>query len=126
MVNSSIEYSGLLITRTFHRDKHQLRDFFNRHGYLHKWGVDLLPLWTSKGKIEAPPLPQRIDYALRRVGGLRGLNLIDEEKRPFMFRDFCEAYNLAPSAETLAPQFADKFITGETLKRLPSRGTTGL
>ena len=31
MVNSSIEYSGLLITRTFHRYKHQLRDFFNRH-----------------------------------------------------------------------------------------------
>jgi hypothetical protein len=31
MVNSSIEYSGLLITRTLQPDKHQLRDFFNRH-----------------------------------------------------------------------------------------------
>jgi hypothetical protein len=31
IVNSSIEYSGLLITRTLHPDKHQLRDFFNRH-----------------------------------------------------------------------------------------------
>src|SRR5690349_11084756 len=29
MVKSSIEYSGLLITRTLHRYKHQLRDFFN-------------------------------------------------------------------------------------------------
>ena len=35
MVNSSIEYSGLLITRTLHRHKHQLRDFFNRHRRLH-------------------------------------------------------------------------------------------
>jgi hypothetical protein len=31
MVKSSIENSGLLITRTLHRHKHQLRDFFNRH-----------------------------------------------------------------------------------------------
>jgi len=33
-VNSSIEYSGLLITRTLQPDKHQLRDFFNRHAWL--------------------------------------------------------------------------------------------
>jgi hypothetical protein len=31
IVNSSIENSGLLITRTLHRHKHQLRDFSNRH-----------------------------------------------------------------------------------------------
>jgi len=31
MVKSSIENSDLLITRTLHRHKHQLRDFFNRH-----------------------------------------------------------------------------------------------
>jgi hypothetical protein len=31
MVNSIIENSGLLITRTLHHHKHQLRDFFNRH-----------------------------------------------------------------------------------------------
>jgi hypothetical protein len=29
MVNSSIENSGLLITRTLHRYKHHLRGFFN-------------------------------------------------------------------------------------------------
>jgi hypothetical protein len=29
LVNSSIDYSGLLITRTLHRYKHQQRDFFN-------------------------------------------------------------------------------------------------
>src|SRR5215472_13103445 len=33
IVNSSIDYSGLLITRTLHPYKHQLRDFFNRHAY---------------------------------------------------------------------------------------------
>src|SRR6266850_7556454 len=30
-INSAIGNSGLLITRTLHRHKHQLRDFFNRH-----------------------------------------------------------------------------------------------
>jgi hypothetical protein len=38
MVISSIQYSGLLITRTLHRHKHQLRDFFNRHRRWHKHG----------------------------------------------------------------------------------------
>src|SRR6476661_8016215 len=36
MVKTSIENSGLLITRTLHRHKHQLRDFFNRHTRSHK------------------------------------------------------------------------------------------
>jgi len=31
MLDSGIKNSGLLITRTLHRHKHQLRDFFNRH-----------------------------------------------------------------------------------------------
>jgi hypothetical protein len=34
MVKSSIENSGLLITRTLRRHKHQVRDFFNRHACL--------------------------------------------------------------------------------------------
>jgi hypothetical protein len=29
--DSGIGNSGLLITRTLHRHKHQLKDFFNRH-----------------------------------------------------------------------------------------------
>jgi hypothetical protein len=33
-MNSSIGNSGLLITRTLHRHKHQQRNFFNRHGLL--------------------------------------------------------------------------------------------
>src|SRR5450755_1976961 len=32
--NSGIRNSGLLITRTLRRRKHQLRDFFNRHACL--------------------------------------------------------------------------------------------
>ena len=33
MVKRRIENSGLLITRTLHRHKHQLRDFFNISKY---------------------------------------------------------------------------------------------
>ena len=33
-INSSIGNSGLLISRTLHHRKHQLRDFFNRHACL--------------------------------------------------------------------------------------------
>ena len=39
MVNSSIENSGLLITRTLHPHKHQLRDFFNRHVCLQQLAI---------------------------------------------------------------------------------------
>ncbi len=81
--------------------------------YLRKWGVDLMPIYSGGKRIEAPALPPRIAYALRRIGGLCGLNQVTEEKRPFMFRDFCEAYNVAPIADLLAPQLADKFPVRE-------------
>ncbi|MGB8785918.1 MAG: hypothetical protein WCD02_22590, partial [Terriglobales bacterium] len=74
-----------------------------------KWGVDLMPIYSGGKRIEAPALPPRIAYALRRIGGLCGLNQVTQENRPFMFRDFCEAYNVAPIADSLAPQLADKF-----------------
>jgi hypothetical protein len=77
--------------------------------YLRKWGVDLIPLWQGGKLIEAPPLPSRVDYALRRIGGLRYLNQITAESRPFMQRDFVEAYNQAPLAESLAPQLQEMF-----------------
>ena len=54
----------------------------------------------SEGKIIDPPaLPSRIEYALRRIGGLRGLNQVTADSRPFMYKDFCGAYNQAPIAE---------------------------
>ena len=77
--------------------------------YLRKWGVDLMPIYSGGKRIEAPALPPRIAYALRRIGGLSGLNQVTQENRAFVFRDFCEAYNVAPIADSLAPQLADKF-----------------
>jgi len=40
IVHSSIEYSGLLITRTLQPHKHQLRDFFNRHAWFRQLDFD--------------------------------------------------------------------------------------
>ena len=60
-------------------------------------------------RIDAPMLPPRIEYALRRVGGLRGLNQITSESRPFVQKDFTEAYQQAPIAESLAPQLGSLF-----------------
>jgi hypothetical protein len=77
--------------------------------YLRRWGVDRLPVYSSGKKITAPPLDDRTEYALRRIGGFSGLNQIDSNKRPFMYRDFCEAYALAPAAELLAQSLARQF-----------------
>ena len=81
--------------------------------YLRKWGVDLMPVYSGGKRIEAPEIPQRIAYALRRIGGLSGLNQITADSRPFMFKDFCEAYNLAPIADSLTPQLTVKFPIAE-------------
>jgi len=92
--------------------------------YLKRWGVERLPLYQGGNLIEAPPLLARIEYALRRVGGLRGLNQVTEDSRPFMFKDFCEAYKQAPIAESQAPmlqeRFGAKLLIGET-KQLAAR-----
>jgi hypothetical protein len=77
--------------------------------YLRRWGVERLPLYQSGKRVEASPLPAQIEYAVRRIGGLRGLNQITEESRPFMFKDFCEAYKQAPIAELQAPGLQEKF-----------------
>jgi hypothetical protein len=77
--------------------------------YLRRWGVERLPLYQSGKRVEAPQLPARIEYAVRRIGGLRGLNQITEESRPFMFKDFCEAYRQAPIAELQACGLQGRF-----------------
>jgi hypothetical protein len=94
--------------------------------YLRKWGVDLMPLWSNGKRIDAPAIPPRIEYALRRIGGLSGLNQITADSRPFMFRDFCEAYNLAPIADSLAPQLTDKFPISEGQVKQLSDGANEL
>jgi hypothetical protein len=77
--------------------------------YLRKWGVDLLPVYSGGRKITPPPLDARSEYALRRIGGLWALNQVDIQNRPFMYRDFCEAYTLAPVAELMASPLLQQF-----------------
>jgi hypothetical protein len=77
--------------------------------YLHKWGVERMPLYSGGKRIDAPALPPRIEYAVRAIGGLWALNQIITESRPFMKRDFIEAYGQAPIAESLAPQLSGMF-----------------
>jgi hypothetical protein len=72
--------------------------------YLRKWGVDLMPIYSGGKRLEAPAIPPRIAYALRRIGGLSALNQITADSRPFMFKDFCEAWHVAPIADSLALQ----------------------
>ena len=91
--------------------------------YLRKWGVDLMPLYSNGKRIEAPAIPPRIAYALRRIGDLRGLNQVTAESRPFMFRDFCEAFTLAPIADSLKPQLTAAFPIAEGQVKQLSDGT---
>lgn len=77
--------------------------------YLRKWGVDLLPIYSGGEQILPPPLNSRVDYALRRIGGFQALHQMDVAKMPFIYRDFCEAYNLAPLAEQMAPRLEQQF-----------------
>lgn len=89
------------------------------NNYLGKWGIDLMPVYSGGKQTEAPAIPSRIAYALRRIGGLSGLNQITADNRAFLFKDFCEAYNLAPIADSIAPQLAGKFpITEGQVKQL--------
>jgi hypothetical protein len=83
--------------------------------YLRKWGTDLLPIYSGGKRIMAPRLEPRLEYALRRIGGLWRLNQVTDESYPFVYRDFCEAYSLAPVAELMAPQLMERF-GGRTLE----------
>jgi hypothetical protein len=95
--------------------------------YLRKWGVDRMPLYSRGKRIDPPALPPRIEYALRRIGGLWGLNQITAESRPFVQKDFTEAYQQAPIAELLASHlgsmFGDKNFLG-VVKQLTSGART--
>jgi hypothetical protein len=92
------------------------------HEYLRQWGVERMPFYKSGQRIDPPTLPPRIAYALRRIGGLRGLNQVSDESRPFMYKDFCQAYELAPTAEQLEPQLQGMFgaqnLLAGTVKQL--------
>jgi hypothetical protein len=93
--------------------------------YLRKWGVERLPERSGGRWIVAPDLPARIDYALRRIGGLWGLNQVTSESYPFKYKEFCEAYELAPMADFLAPQLQEKFPAAQLLGDLQRHLTDG-
>jgi hypothetical protein len=68
--------------------------------YARKWGTDGLPVYVrGKGLLPPPALDARIEYALRRIGGLQALRDIAEEKHPFLLRDFCRGFDEAPVAD---------------------------
>jgi hypothetical protein len=81
--------------------------------YLRKWGVDRLPVRSGGKLITAPPLEPRLEYAVRQIGGLWRLNQVTDQNYHFIFRDFCDAYALAPLAELMEPQLLEKFGTPE-------------
>ena len=97
--------------------------------YLRKWGADRLPIYSGGEVTSPPPLDPRSDYALRRVGGLRALNQVDVDKMPFMYRDFCEAYALAPVAEAMAlplqEQFGEARLLGSVKQFLQDKSMDG-
>jgi len=84
--------------------------------YLQRYGV------VKYDRDIRSPLDSRIDYALRRIGGLWGLNQVTAESYPFKFKEFCEAYQLAPMASHMALQLGEKFLlqqfAGKTLPEL--------
>jgi hypothetical protein len=81
--------------------------------YLRKWGVDRLPVRSDGKLITAPPLEPRLEYAVRQIGGLWRLNQVTDQNYHFIFRDFCDAYALAPLAELMEPQLLEKFSVPE-------------
>jgi len=83
--------------------------------YLRKWGADLLPIRSGGKEIPPPSLDARVEYALRRIGGLQALNQMDVSRMPFMYRDFCEAYTQAPLAEQMASRLEQQFGTDKIL-----------
>lgn len=86
--------------------------------YLRKWGVDRMPIYSGGKKLEPPILPARIDYSLRAIGGFWSLNQMTTDSRPWLKRDFVEAYNRAPVAESLPTDPGRWLDAGDLTARL--------
>lgn len=91
--------------------------------YVREYGVERMPVYVrGKGLVDPPPLPARIEYALRRIGGLQALRAGGQDEAfPFLLRDFCAAFAEAPVAEEhglLEPGDALRKALG-TEKKLP-------
>jgi hypothetical protein len=87
--------------------------YLRRHGIV-KYDLD-----------DRPALLPRIEYALRRIGGLWGLNQITTESYPFKYKEFCEAYELAPTADFLAFRLEEKFPAKQLIGNFGLRLTEG-
>jgi hypothetical protein len=87
-------------------------DFLSRYGLV------------RYGDEPRPSLPRRVAYALRRIGGLRALNELDDRARPFAFRDFTEGYEQYPIAEQMAAQL-DAAFQLPALKSMPTKQLRG-
>jgi len=86
--------------------------------YLRKWGVDMLPIYSGGKQVTPPPLDPRAEFALRRIGGFQALNQMDVSRMPFIYRDFCEAYTLAPLAESMAPRLREQLGSDKLLGKV--------
>ena len=94
--------------------------------HLRTWGVDGAPIYERGKWIRAPAFPARIEYALRQVGGLWRVNQITDESYPFVYRDFCAAYNLAPAAELMTVELLAKgFVAPLLSESAQLAGETG-
>ncbi len=62
-----------------------------------------------------PPLPDRIDYAVARIGGLQALSQMTPKSQGFLHKDFLEAFDQAPLAESLVPQLVETFRAQQLL-----------
>ncbi|HET6180524.1 MAG TPA: hypothetical protein VFE61_26630 [Candidatus Sulfotelmatobacter sp.] len=76
--------------------------------YIRKHGYPMYPTFMGRGEdgeirwSSPEPLPPRIAYAVRAIGGLRAVNDVTTQALPFMVKDFIIAFNQAPLSELLA------------------------
>jgi hypothetical protein len=97
--------------------------------YLRLWGGEGHPFWRNGQREYPPPLTPRLDYAMRRVGGLRAIDRVTAAALPFMRKDFDEAYRLAPLAEQRRLQLSigsnRKNLSGAFRDLLPTKKMEG-
>jgi hypothetical protein len=90
--------------------------------YIRKWinvpvNGECLGLDAQTGELKwkrPPAIPDRINYAVRAVGGIRAIGNVDDHSLPFMKKEFAEAFDNAQ----FAARFALELPAHEVLKQL--------
>lgn len=91
--------------------------------YIRKWwGIDRLDRGrdpeTGEMRYEyAPGLPERIDYAVRAVGGLAAITRVRLDSEPFMRKEFVEAFDRARFSERWPLQLP--VLSGQSQSSMP-------